>query len=657
MTRQVLRLCLALMMALGVVGVAVSCGSPSSDGREADDYVGTESFGVSKCSGGTNSDGNYCSTTCTCVAGEGDCDSDAECTGGSVCCSKKGTQFGLPFNVDVCAPAHCRNKIKDADETQPDCGGSCGTHCGANTCASLPANGNAGHCTAACPCGADEGGCTAATQCQSGLTCKLSSGAFFNMPANLGVCIPKTCSDKIKNGDETAVDCGGSCPPCSGGSSTTPVSFGGAQNDPALGIAYDTTGNIYVAGRESSPTINFGTGALTNHGKSDIYLAKFDAGGHNLWAKLIGGTGADGDAAVNVATDPSGNVLLVGNFYGTVNFGGGNVTVNGTSDAFVAKYNSAGTFVWAKHFGGTRGNKTNGVVADSSGNVIICGGFEDSINLGGSTFTAVSAGLGTQYDGFVAKFNSAGTHVWSKAFGSSGTDEGVGVFTDASNYVYLAGLFSSTINFGVGGNQTSAGGTDAFGIRYAPANGAPAWVKRWGGTSDDRANSVGWGNNGNVVFAGRFAGTTNFGGGSVTSKGSGDGFVVAVTAAAAAYKWSHTVGGPGTDRLAAVTVRRSDSKVAITGSFTGSVNFGGGARASKGSDDVYVVYYNAAGTYQSDLTFGGTGSDQGAALASTAGTTGFVAVGGQYASTTMQVGTPTLTNAGKIDGFLARFVF
>jgi hypothetical protein len=649
---------LALMMALGVVGVAVSCGSPSSDGREADDYVGTESFGLSRCNGGTNGDGDYCSTSCTCTAGQGDCDSDAECSGGAVCCSSKGTQFGLPFNVDVCAPAHCRDKITNFDETQPDCGGSCGTHCPTNPCLSNPANGTAGHCTNACPCAADQGGCTTNAQCQSGLVCKLNSGAFFNMPSNLGVCIPSTCSDNSKDGNETAIDCGGSCLPCSGGSATIGAAgFGGAQNDPALAVAYDPSGNIYVAGRESSTSINFGSGALTNHGKSDIFLAKFDSGGHNLWSKLIGGTGADGDQNVAVATDPSGNVVLAGNFYATVNFGGGNVTSTGTSDAFVAKYSSTGTFTWAKHFGGTRGNLVNGVACDSSSNVIITGGFQDSITFGGPTFTAVSAGLGTEHDGFVAKLNSAGTYVWSKAFGSSGDDEGVGVFTDASNYVYLAGYFSGTINFGIGGAQTSAGGTDAVAVRYAPTNGAPAWVKRWGSTSDDRANAVGWGNNGNAVFGGRFMGTVNFGGGSVASKGSGDGFVVSLVASTGAYAWSHTVGGAGTDRLSGVTVRRSDSKVAITGSYFGAVNFGGGTRTNAGSDDIYMVYYNAAGTYQADSTFGGPASDQATAIASSAGTTGFTALAGQYASTSLKLGTPTLTNAGMLDGFLARFVF
>jgi hypothetical protein len=221
----------------------------------------------------------------------------------------------------------------------------------------------------------------------------------------------------------------------------------------------------------------------------------------------------------------------------------------------------------------------------------------------------------------------------------------------------LAGYFSGSINFGIGGTQTSAGGTDAVALRYAPSNGAPQWVKRWGSTSDDRANAVGWGNNGNVVVGGRFMGTVNFGGGSIASKGSGDGFVVALLATTAAYKWSHTVGGGGSDRLAAVTVRRSDSKVAIAGSYFGAVNFGGGSRTNVGSDDVYMVVYNAAGTYQSDLTFGGTGSDQATALASTAGTTGFVAVAGQYASATMHVGAKTLTSAGKIDGFLDRLVF
>ena len=76
-------------------------------------------------------------------------------------------------------PAHCANGIKDVDESDIDCGGSC------------PA-------------------CAVGKLCLHGTDC--DSGACEN-----GKCAAPSCSDGIKNGQETDLDCGGSCPGCADG--------------------------------------------------------------------------------------------------------------------------------------------------------------------------------------------------------------------------------------------------------------------------------------------------------------------------------------------------------------------------------------------------------------------------------------------------------
>ena len=574
------------------------------------------SSGLSRCNGGTNGDSNFCSDTCTCTQGEGDCDDDANCTGGTVCCSANALQFGFSTNFDVCAPAHCRDKKLDGDETQPDCGGSCGTVCGTSSCAALPANGVAGHCTTACPCAADQGGCTANNQCQSGLTCQNSppDGPYFAMETPIRLCIPSTCSDKTQDGDETGVDCGGSCVPCLGGSvleATYGGSGSGAKNDVVLGVAYDASGNLYVAGRTSSQTINFGSGALTLNGGSDVFLAKFDPTGVNLWSQLIGGAANDGDSGVGVTTDSSGNVILVGDMYETVDFGGacGTLTIPGggttEADVFVAKYDSTGACQWANHYGsgsGTGSARTNSVAADSSGNVYVAGSYQTSINLGGSTFTAVSTSNGVSkgiYDMFVASYTSStGAHRWSSSYGSADDDQGTGIALDSSGYVYVSGLYSDSVKFGSTA-LTSAGNTDALGLRLAPSTGTPLWAVSWGGTAADRADAVAWVRPVNqAVFGGRFRGTVNFGAGNVKSAGSTDGFIVDLGAASKAYNWSKAFGGAGADGVLAIGSRPTESRILVAGSFVESVDFGGGSRStasgsSTTATDGFNVFYDS----------------------------------------------------------------
>lgn len=71
--------------------------------------------------------GAFCSSTCTCIAGNGDCDNDTHCAAGLVCGNDLGPNFGYSSTTDVCVAPHCTNATQDEDEAGVDCGGAdCG---------------------------------------------------------------------------------------------------------------------------------------------------------------------------------------------------------------------------------------------------------------------------------------------------------------------------------------------------------------------------------------------------------------------------------------------------------------------------------------------------------------------------------------------------
>lgn len=78
-------------------------------------------------------DADFCSTTCACADGIGQCDADSECLGAASgftkCSAGRGLQYGLPSEAKVCVPNHCFDGIANADESRTDCGGSCGNFC------------------------------------------------------------------------------------------------------------------------------------------------------------------------------------------------------------------------------------------------------------------------------------------------------------------------------------------------------------------------------------------------------------------------------------------------------------------------------------------------------------------------------------------------
>jgi len=87
-----------------------------------------------QCSGGGSchtsplGSATFCSASCPCTVGQGDCDSDAECQSGLVCRFDVGAQYGFPSNFDVCetpaADVPCGPVSCDA--TEICCDAKCG---------------------------------------------------------------------------------------------------------------------------------------------------------------------------------------------------------------------------------------------------------------------------------------------------------------------------------------------------------------------------------------------------------------------------------------------------------------------------------------------------------------------------------------------------
>jgi cysteine-rich repeat protein len=195
------------------LGGASACSSADSSEDEPGlrENVGVVSSEMRKGTpGALVGQGNYCDDPANlCSIGEGDCDSNAGCQAGLVCGRSKLIQFGFSGG-DGCVPAHCINKRLDVGESQIDCGGECGTTCAPVVC---KANGAGDRCTADCLCGAGQGDCDANAECQPGLVCGRSKLISYGFPAG-DACVAAHCINKIKDVDETQVDCGGSCGSC-----------------------------------------------------------------------------------------------------------------------------------------------------------------------------------------------------------------------------------------------------------------------------------------------------------------------------------------------------------------------------------------------------------------------------------------------------------
>ena len=236
------------------------------------------------------------------------------------------------------------------------------------------------------------------------------------------------------------------------------------------------------------------------------------------WSKSFGQFGNDAGRAI--AVDGAGNIVVVGSFEGSVDFGGGDLNSAGGEDIFIAQYNQYGIHQWSMRFGSIGDDRGVAVDVDGAGSIYVTGYFIDQVELGGATLFSNGG-----RDIFVAKYNINGGHLWSFSYGSNyGNDEGHGVAVDGSGYVVFAGEFGNTMNYD-GNNMTSSGEADIF-IAKHDTFGNVDWSAHHGGVGFDSLEDVAVDKNvGDIYITGFFELTTDLGGGALVSAGETDIFL------------------------------------------------------------------------------------------------------------------------------------
>jgi hypothetical protein len=389
-------------------------------------------------------------------------------------------------------------------------------------------------------------------------------------------------------------------------------------------VVTDSSDNVYTTGTFIG-TADFdpgaGTANLTSGGFQDIFISKLDSSGNYVWAKQLGGTGADRVNGISV--DSSGNIYTTGYFDGTVDFDPGAGTANltsagGSDDIFISKLDSSGNYVWAKQFSGTSFAQATGISVDSSGNVYTTGTFNSTVDFdpGAGTTNLTSAGSA---DIFISKLDNSGNYVWVKQLGSTGEDRATGISVDSSGNVYTTGTFNSTVDFDPGAgtaNLTSAGFQDIF-ISKLDSSGNYVWVKQLGGTGDDNATGISVDSSGNVYTTGYFYSRADFdpGAGTVNLTGAGgsDDIFISKLDSSGNYVWAKQLGGTSFDQATGISVD-SSGNVYTTGIFNRTADFDPGAGTanltSAGSPDIFISKLDNSGNYVWAKQLGGIDNDQ-----------------------------------------------
>ncbi|MEN6425148.1 MAG: SBBP repeat-containing protein [Phycisphaerales bacterium] len=299
-----------------------------------------------------------------------------------------------------------------------------------------------------------------------------------------------------------------------------------------------------------------------------------------VWSTYLG---AENDVGRDITVDPSGDVLVVvGNC--------------------VAKIDPMGSrLLWATYLDGD----TDDVAVDASGNVLVTG----------TTSAAgwVSGGFDPEYsggdDGFVAKLDSTGSHLWSTYLGGSSIEWAYGIAVDASGNVLVAGGTYSAGWVSGGAYVNYGGGGDGFVVKLDPT-GSHLWSTYIGGGHEDACIAIAVDASDNVLVTGdTFPHADNPACYALVTKFSPTG----------SHLWSTNVGAVGGNHTEGrgIAVDSTDNVLltGVTYPNTSSWVSGGFDTDYGGDGDAFVAKLDSAGTLLWSTYLGGSEAEYGYSIA------------------------------------------
>ena len=294
--------------------------------------------------------------------------------------------------------------------------------------------------------------------------------------------------------------------------------FGDGTNQYAAGVAVGPDGGVVVVGAFEG-TVDFGGGPLTSAGDVDAFVVKLDAAGDHVWSKRFGAAGPQ--YARDVAFDTAGRAVVVGDFEGSVDLGGGGLASAGDRDVFVVALDAAGDHAWSLRFGDTKRQLGKSVAADPRGGVWIASDFRGAIDFGGGPL----ASLG-DLDVAIASLDAGGAHLFSARFGDDQPQSEPRVVVDAAGEVTLSATFAGVVDLG-GGVLAAGEGLGLF-VAKLDATGAHRWSRAWQGAGVLDGLALAASPDRRIVVGGQFTGSADFGRGAVKATQGSDAFVAIV---------------------------------------------------------------------------------------------------------------------------------
>ena len=247
------------------------------------------------------------------------------------------------------------------------------------------------------------------------------------------------------------------------------------------------------------------------------------------------------------------------------------------------------------------------------GMCIQCGFTQSSASI--ATTGAHQVTIAGARDGFISKFNSTGTRLWSTYYGGTSNDEIFSCATKGSSDLYVVGYSYSTTGISTSGShQDTFGGVNDGFIAKFNSSGVRSWASYYGGSQSDFFTAVCIGDSNFIYAVGNTLSNDSIatpGSHDDSINGGSDGFLVKFTDAGTRI-WGTYIGGSFIDYMNSCDAYGS-SVVMVSGYTESSTGIGTCRNSSKCQSrkfaDGFIMKFDGSGTRLWGTYFGGTDED------------------------------------------------
>jgi len=403
--------------------------------------------------------------------------------------------------------------------------------------------------------------------------------------------------------------------------------FGGLQGegDPVIAVASDGTTYVtaYFQGELTLDAGGANETTLTATGTLDTLVAQYDAAGVFQWARQVGGTSTSSPRGLAALDDGVG---LVGSFVSGATVGVGEadavpLSAAGSTDVFVARFDSVGAVSWAVGYGGFDSDFSEGVTTLDDGSLVVASTHHSQVTVGagdpGQAILPLAPGATSLVS--LAKFSGGtGAVQWVQTVSGDLTAKVDDVATTGDQVVvvgYVEGPGTATFGAGQPSESTlEPVGDLGFVARYA-SDATLLWVSSIDGWGPD---AVSMASDGSALVAGAFTGQAVFAAGEVdevTVASAATDVFLARFSAIGAFQWavqSDTIAGGLTTPYDVAA--EPDGGAVVVGSLSNRARFGAdevneASLVADGLWDGYAARYDPDGQLECAIQIGGSQMD------------------------------------------------